>query len=88
LLDSATKQLRELLGFPLSLENARLVLTHSSNDGKSNNEALAFLGDAVVELAVRDPLFRAHPDWKKGALTDKKRDFVRNRELAKLETIS
>ena len=45
------------------------AFTHSSL-GLPNNERLAFLGDAVLRLIIRERLFREHPDWKPGDLHD------------------
>lgn len=38
--------------------------------GGEHNERLEFLGDAVLELAVTDHLFRAYPDSNEGDLTN------------------
>ena len=45
------------------------ALTHSSN-GLPNNQRLAFLGDSVLRLIIREHYFREHPDWGKGGLTE------------------
>src|SRR5687768_4846104 len=70
-------------------DNAALVneiLTHSSRakeTGRKSNERLAHLGDAVLELAVRQALFKRSPRIEtKGELTDEKRKFVNNAALA------
>ncbi len=70
--------------------DARLLetaLTHSSyahevGGGVSFNERLEFLGDAVVQLAVTDWLFRHHPDWDEGQLSEARASLVRESQLA------
>ena len=68
------------------LELLQRALTHASlpNEvpGLRSNERLEFLGDAVLELAVRDALLRAYPERREGWMTTKKRQIVRNRALA------
>ncbi len=62
------------------------ALSHSSfaheTDGSRGNERLEFLGDAVLDLAVADILFRAHPDWAEGELTRTRAGLVNQRALA------
>jgi len=56
-------------------EHLVLALTHSSyahenkNLNLSHNQRLEFLGDAVLELAVSDYLFKNYPSFPEGALT-------------------
>ncbi|MDD2554284.1 MAG: ribonuclease III domain-containing protein, partial [Desulfotomaculaceae bacterium] len=51
------------------------ALTHSSctyegrQNGFDNNQRLEFLGDAVLDLAVSDFLFRSDPNCDEGNLT-------------------
>ncbi len=53
------------------LELYKLALTHSSNNTSLNhNQRLAFLGDAVLHLIIREELYKQHPDWHKGKLTE------------------
>ena len=61
------------LGVPLPQELALLALTHSSyanetGEGESN-ERLEFLGDAVLDLALADILYRRFPDRDEGELS-------------------
>ena len=64
---------------PMLLQRA---LTHSSyineHDGVSKdcNERLEFLGDAVLEVASSDALFRAYPDKQEGDLTKHRAELV------------
>jgi ribonuclease-3 len=51
------------------------ALTHSSN-GLPNNQRLAFLGDPVLKLIIREHYFTELPDWTKGRLTSHKCDLI------------
>ncbi|WP_081955724.1 ribonuclease III domain-containing protein [Methanococcoides methylutens] len=54
------------------LETYKLALTHSSNGSLVNhNQRLAFIGDSVLRLIIREHLYEQHPDWAKGQLSDK-----------------
>jgi ribonuclease-3 len=56
---------------PEELELYKLALTHSSNNTSLNhNQRLAFLGDAVLHLIIREKLYKQHLDWDKGKLTE------------------
>ena len=46
------------------------ALTHSSNNS-NNNQRLAFLGDAILKLIIREHFYRNNPDWEKGELAKK-----------------
>lgn len=61
----------------------RQALTHSSAGGAVNGQRLEFLGDAVVELSVRQNLLRRYPDASEGDLTRLKIDLVRGSTLAR-----
>jgi ribonuclease-3 len=75
--DKAREKFLALSG--LSFKDAKLLetaFTHRSfiNEARSlanasHNERLEFLGDAVLELAVTDALFKAHPKADEGELT-------------------
>ncbi len=72
--DTREKEIKEFLNtnFSFGTEKIELyneALTHSSN-GLPNNQRLAFLGDSVLKLIIREHYFREHPDWDKGRLTD------------------
>lgn len=47
----------------------RSFLNESKEKGLTHNERLEFLGDAVLELAATDYLFRKYPDETEGDLT-------------------
>lgn len=51
------------------------ALTHSSS-GLPNNQRLAFLGDSVLKLIIREHYFTELPDWTKGRLTSHKCDLI------------
>lgn len=65
------------------------ALTHSSHANESpgegqDNERLEFLGDAVLELAVSEELFRRYPEADEGRLTAVRARMVREKTLAGL----
>ncbi len=69
------------------LENA---LTHSSyanehrREGKTSNERLEFLGDAILGLVVAEHLYRTHPDKPEGELTKLRAELVCEKSLAEV----
>ena len=64
------------------------ALTHSSyahenrNLNLEHNQRLEFLGDAVLELAVSDFLYKKYPDYPEGALTKIRAGIVCEPSLA------
>lgn len=61
------------------------ALTHSSyanENGGAYNERLEFLGDAVLELAASDRLFRVCPDGDEGRLTRLRAQIVCKNSLS------
>ena len=53
------------------LELYKLALTHSSNNSLfDHNQRLAFIGDSVIRLIIREHLYEQHSDWTKGQLSD------------------
>lgn len=64
-------------------ELLRIALTHRSVSLQQNNERFEFLGDAVIELAVRSSLVKDNRDASEGELTRMKIDLVRKATLAK-----
>ncbi len=54
------------------------ALTHRSV-GQPHNEALEFLGDAVLSAVVSDYLFQTHPDATEGELTLQRSQIVNNK---------
>ncbi len=63
-----------------------LALTHSSysaeHDDEPSNERLEFLGDAVVGLVLADEMYRRHPTFDEGVLTDLRKSVVNAQTLA------
>ncbi len=84
-----TKVLMELLGIEWQDPNYLIqALTHSSyaHENKNviveHNQRLEFLGDAVLELAISDFLYRKYPDYPEGALTKVRAGIVCEGSLA------
>ena len=58
--------------FELSPQEIKLykeAFIHSSNNSLPNNQRLAFLGDSVLRLIIREHFFKKKPDSYKGELT-------------------
>jgi ribonuclease-3 len=76
------------LGFTGDPVLLRRALTHPSfaheHPPAADNEILAFLGDAVLGLAVADLLVRVAPEGGPGSLTARRAEIVSNRALAAL----
>ncbi|HJH30791.1 MAG TPA: hypothetical protein C5S50_01035 [Methanosarcinaceae archaeon] len=73
------------------LEMYKLALTHSSNNSPFNhNQRLAFIGDSVLRLIIREHLYNKYPNWTKGQLsdtakgTDKTIGIEQNKKYAKI----
>jgi ribonuclease-3 len=65
------------------------ALTHKSyanelGSSAEHNERLEFLGDAVLELAVSDLIFRRYPDIPEGGLTRIRAEVVSEQGLSEL----
>lgn len=67
-----------------------LAMTHSSSsaadEGNGNNERLEFLGDAVLDLAVSQELFRRYPEMPEGVLSRLRSSLVNAKHLALVAT--
>ena len=79
----------ELVGHRFAdLELLKLALTHSSysaeEPGEPSNERLEFLGDAVLGWVLADEMFRRHPDFHEGLLTDLRKSVVNAATLAEV----
>ena len=80
--------LKDKLGLSMELAELERAFLHSSFIGEhpecgESNERLEFLGDAVIELAVREYLFKRFPQENEGVLTQKKAALVSDVRLAK-----
>lgn len=63
----------------------KLALTHSSCDqAEGNNQRLEFLGDAVLDLAIAESLYRKFPDADEGALDRGRASLVNGKSLASI----
>ncbi len=62
------------------------ALTHSSfqSPDRADNERLEFLGDAVLELIVRDYLLRKNPGLKEGEISELKKGYTCTAALARV----
>lgn len=73
--------LQEALGYRFRDEKLlRRALTHPSV-GPENNQRLEFLGDAVLQLAMSDIVYAAHPDMEEGGMTFLRARMVREETL-------
>jgi ribonuclease-3 len=66
------------------LDHLDRALTHAStgNDRRPNYERLEFLGDAFLNFAVADALFREAPEIPEGKLTEARATLVSRKPLA------
>ena len=55
---------------------------NESHEFSNSNERLEYLGDAVLELATSDFLYRTYPDFQEGMLTNMRAALVRTESLA------
>ena len=89
--ESAIKKLAKNLGLEFkNLNLLREALTHRSylnehqNINWHHNERLEFLGDAVLELAVTDYLFKNFPETPEGILTNFRAALVNSNSLSEI----
>lgn len=64
------------------LERALVHSSAATEAALESNQTLEFLGDAVLDLAVSEFLFRAHPDRTEGELTRMRASIVSAKGLA------
>lgn len=86
---STIKDFQNKLGVTFSdislLETAlthRSFLNENKSEGLQHNERLEFLGDAVLELATTDRLFKKYPNAPEGELTAYRAALVNTNSLA------
>lgn len=60
----------------------RSYINEHPNSGLRHNERLEFLGDAVLELAVTDYIFKKYPDTPEGELTAYRAALVRTESIS------
>ena len=77
-------RLQKVLGYQFRDDSLlELALTHRSC-GASNNERLEFLGDAVLNQAIAEALYRQFPKSSEGELSRMRAALVRGETLAEL----
>jgi ribonuclease-3 len=54
---------------PEEIELYQEAFIHSSNDSLPNNQRLAFLGDSVLRLIIREHSYKKNPNSNRGELT-------------------
>ena len=81
----------DMLGFyPHHIQHYREALMHSSMSAKSekgrplNNERLEFLGDAILDAAVGDIVFRHFQGKREGFLTNTRSKIVQRETLGRI----
>ncbi len=89
--DFSIDQLQQDLGYVFdNLALSIQALTHKSFSNEQrgvdelHNERLEFLGDAVLELAVSERIYRIYPDIPEGGLTRIRAEVVCEKGLAKI----
>ncbi len=88
--DFSIEKLQQELGYVFNDPALPLqALTHKSfsneqRNDELHNERLEFLGDAVLELAVSDRIYKIYPDIPEGGLTRIRAEVVCEKGLAKI----
>src|SRR3990172_1488365 len=81
-------KLQETIGYKFSntklLEQALTHASYASEMSVANNERLEFLGDSLIEAAVRSFLFLKKPEASEGELTRTKSKIVCKAALARI----
>lgn len=65
-------------------ELLKMALTHPSEEKTYNYERLEFLGDAVLELAISEWLYRDYPNYSEGKLTKLRSSIVCSKSLVEI----
>ncbi|MEO0225479.1 MAG: ribonuclease III [candidate division WOR-3 bacterium] len=85
------EEIERLIGFEFHNKDLLITaLTHTSYANEHNlgyvrsNERLEFLGDAILEMAVRLFLFEKYADQSEDVLTEKKKSLTNRQFLARL----
>jgi ribonuclease-3 len=86
--ENRAEELAKVLKIEVNLDLLKKALTHRSylNEIKDrsleHNERLEFLGDAVLELAITEYLFKNYTDLNEGVLTSFRAALVKTESLA------
>lgn len=56
-------------------------LAHEKEQANNHNQRLEFLGDAVLQLLLTDRIYRLHPDWPEGKLTQTRAHLANRHSL-------
>ena len=83
LLESLQNELGYKFQDPTLLLRALTHISYARQKSAGNNEVLEFLGDAVLDLAVSDLLFRRYPERNEGDLSRMRAGLVNSKVLAK-----
>lgn len=86
-MSSRARELTRILGVELrDADLVELAMRHRSwafeHECADHNERLEFLGDAVLELAVTDLIYRRYPEWSEGQLAKVRAAAVKTPALA------
>jgi dsRNA-specific ribonuclease len=86
--DTQDKLLKFLNGIfaltPEEIKQYEEAFIHSSNNNLINNQRLAFLGDSVLRLIIREHYYNEYLDWDKGKLTITCDDKESNKNFANI----
>lgn len=79
------RSLQDRLGYHFRDDSLlRLALTHPSSKEQEDNQRLEFLGDAVLEFAISDLLYRKYEGMREGELTARRASLVCEETLCHL----
>lgn len=67
------------------LETAFTHPTYRNVHGGKDNDRLEFLGDAVLQICVSERIFKEHPDWSAGRMTEARKKCVSQEALTEAE---
>lgn len=81
LLDELSLSYTHIQNFVLAFIH-RSIVNERSDFAPEHNERLEFLGDAILELAITEALFKNFPKTQEGEMTDMRSALVRGRNLA------
>ncbi|WP_142805102.1 MULTISPECIES: ribonuclease III [Tepidiphilus] len=74
--------LQARLGHRFHAQDLLFTALRHRSAGEGHNERLEFLGDAALDLAVAELLYRRHPDEPEGTLSRARASLVRQETLA------